>query len=190
MAFSSFLHILSYLHGECSVCLLTRQTDTHFANVLEALEFLDARSVTWSNFHIEHAHILGSTTRKLAVWATCLPAFVHPWDRKQLGLYRLSGCYRPCAIRKSDCSRRCNSHFISWATTLPVVAFNKTLKPSIVLFHKVEKPTCRRALWSVLLTKYYSCDEINKNEVGGVGGTYGRQEVYSELWWGNLKERD
>jgi len=36
--------------------------------------------------------------------------------------------------------------------------------------------------------KYYSGDQI-KNEIGGASSTYGGREVYTEFWWGNLRER-
>jgi hypothetical protein len=43
----------------------------------------------------------------------------------------------------------------------------------------------------LLLTKYYSGDEIEKNEMSGACGTYGeRGEVYTEFWWGNLREKE
>jgi hypothetical protein len=32
--------------------------------------------------------------------------------------------------------------------------------------------------------------EIKKDEMGGASGTYGRVEVRTEFWWGNLKERE
>jgi hypothetical protein len=32
-------------------------------------------------------------------------------------------------------------------------------------------------------------DKIKKNEMGGACIAYGR-EVYTEFWWGNLRERD
>jgi hypothetical protein len=40
----------------------------------------------------------------------------------------------------------------------------------------VEKITKRGALYSVLLTKYYSGDQIKKNQMGRAHGMYGRQE--------------
>jgi len=34
-------------------------------------------------------------------------------------------------------------------------------------------------------------DQIEKNEMGGAGSTYGgRAEVHTEFLWGNLRERD
>jgi len=39
----------------------------------------------------------------------------------------------------------------------------------------VEKTTLRRALWSVLFTKYHSGDQIKKNEMGRACGTCERQ---------------
>jgi len=41
----------------------------------------------------------------------------------------------------------------------------------------------------VLHTKYYSGDHIVKNGVGGVCSTY-CGKMYTEFWWGNLRERD
>jgi hypothetical protein len=40
----------------------------------------------------------------------------------------------------------------------------------------VEKTACWGTLWRVLLTKYYSGDQIKKNEMGGACGTYGGEE--------------
>jgi len=46
-------------------------------------------------------------------------------------------------------------------------------------------------LTDVLLAKYYSGNQIEKNEMGGACSTYGgRGEVHTVLWCGNLKERD
>jgi len=41
-----------------------------------------------------------------------------------------------------------------------------------------------------ILTSNYSGDKIKKNEMGGPCGTYGRQEVHTEIWLGDLRERD
>jgi hypothetical protein len=41
----------------------------------------------------------------------------------------------------------------------------------------------------VLLTKYCSGDQIEKNYMGGVFSTVGG-EVYTGFWWGNMRERD
>jgi hypothetical protein len=46
---------------------------------------------------------------------------------------------------------------------------------------------------TILLTKYFSGNQIEKDEMGGVCSTYGgqrREEVYRGFWWGYLKERD
>jgi hypothetical protein len=66
--------------------------------------------------------------------------------------------------------------FVSWSSemcTVVVIAYNK--------------------LWSargfVLLTVYYSGDQIEKNEIRGAGSTHGG-EVHAGFWWGNLMERD
>jgi hypothetical protein len=43
----------------------------------------------------------------------------------------------------------------------------------------------------VLLTQYCSGDQIEKNYMGGACSAYwGRVEVYTGFWWGNLRERD
>jgi hypothetical protein len=43
----------------------------------------------------------------------------------------------------------------------------------------------------LLFTKYYSSDQISKNETCGVCSTYGaRRGVLTRFWWGNLRERD
>jgi hypothetical protein len=40
-----------------------------------------------------------------------------------------------------------------------------------------------------LLTKYYSSDQIDKNEMKGASNTYrGKVKVYTVFWWGNLME--
>jgi hypothetical protein len=36
----------------------------------------------------------------------------------------------------------------------------------------------------------YPGDQIKKNEMGGACSTYGIQEVHTEIWWGDLRERD
>jgi hypothetical protein len=41
----------------------------------------------------------------------------------------------------------------------------------------------------VHLTKYYSGDQIEKNDMGGACSTYGgMEEVHTGFWWGNMKE--
>jgi len=42
----------------------------------------------------------------------------------------------------------------------------------------------------VLLTKYYSGVQIEKNEMGGALAGIGRGEVHTGFWWRNLKESD
>jgi len=44
----------------------------------------------------------------------------------------------------------------------------------------------------MILTKYYSGDQIEKNETGGACSTYGkgRGEVYTGFWRGDLRDRD
>jgi len=37
-------------------------------------------------------------------------------------------------------------------------------------------------------TKYYSGDQIEKNEMDWAYRKYGRREEYTGLWWGNLRE--
>jgi hypothetical protein len=40
----------------------------------------------------------------------------------------------------------------------------------------------------VLLTEYFSGNEIEKNEVGGACSKYGvRVELYTGIWWGQLE---
>ena len=43
-----------------------------------------------------------------------------------------------------------------------------------------------------LLTKYYSSDQRNNETFGGGGlmHVWGRGEVHTRLWWGNLQERE
>ena len=41
-----------------------------------------------------------------------------------------------------------------------------------------------------VLRSNYSGDQIKKNEIGGACSTYGGQEVHTEIWWRDLKERD
>jgi len=39
--------------------------------------------------------------------------------------------------------------------------------------------------------KYYSGDQIEKNEIGGACSKYwGRGEMYAKFWWDNLREKD
>jgi hypothetical protein len=47
-------------------------------------------------------------------------------------------------------------------------------------------------LWKkdLLITKYYSGNQIEKNEIGRVCGTYGGKEVHTGFWWGDLREGD
>jgi hypothetical protein len=40
------------------------------------------------------------------------------------------------------------------------------------------------------MTKYYSGNQIKKNEMGGVCSTYGGREVPTGFWWGDLKGGD
>jgi hypothetical protein len=40
------------------------------------------------------------------------------------------------------------------------------------------------------IAKCYSGDQIKKNEMGGARSTYEGGEIFTGLWWGNLKERD
>jgi hypothetical protein len=42
----------------------------------------------------------------------------------------------------------------------------------------------------VLLTRYYSGDQIKKNEMGGTCSTYGDRTGAYMVWWGNLRKRD
>jgi hypothetical protein len=42
----------------------------------------------------------------------------------------------------------------------------------------------------VLLTLHYPCYQIKSNETGGACGIYwGRGEIHTGFWWGNLRER-
>jgi len=44
---------------------------------------------------------------------------------------------------------------------------------------------------NVLLTKYYSDDQIDLNGMGGACSTHeGRGEAHTGFWWGNLGERE
>ena len=42
---------------------------------------------------------------------------------------------------------------------------------------------------TVLLSNH-SGVKIKNNEMGGARGTYGRQEMPTEIWWGDPRERD
>jgi hypothetical protein len=41
-----------------------------------------------------------------------------------------------------------------------------------------------------LVTKYFSGNQIEKNEMGGAYSTYGGKEVRTGFWWGDLREGD
>ena len=42
-----------------------------------------------------------------------------------------------------------------------------------------------------MLSKYFSSDQIEENELGGACSMFwGTGEVYTKFWWGNLSERD
>jgi hypothetical protein len=47
-----------------------------------------------------------------------------------------------------------------------------------------------RPISSVLITKYYSGDQIKKNEMGRANDTYGDRRGAYKLLWGDLRERD
>ena len=36
----------------------------------------------------------------------------------------------------------------------------------------------------------FSGEQIKKSEIGGARGTYGRQKLHTEIWWGDPRERD
>ena len=46
------------------------------------------------------------------------------------------------------------------------------------------------AVANVLLTKYYSGDQIEKNEIAGQEACMGRGQVCTRFWWGDLREGD
>jgi hypothetical protein len=54
----------------------------------------------------------------------------------------------------------------------------------------VEKTTERRVLYSVLLTKCYSGDQIKNNELDGASGTYGDRRGACRVLVGNVRVRD
>jgi len=54
----------------------------------------------------------------------------------------------------------------------------------------VEKTRENRALWSVLLTKYYSGDQIKMNDLDGACGMYGRKERCIQGFSGEMRERN
>jgi len=37
-------------------------------------------------------------------------------------------------------------------------------------------------------TKYYSCDQIEKNEIDNACSMYGEGDEYTGLWWGKLRQ--
>ena len=53
----------------------------------------------------------------------------------------------------------------------------------------MEKATSRGALWFVLFTKYYSGDQIKKNEMGRACGTCDRQERGVQGFGGKTGEK-
>ena len=46
------------------------------------------------------------------------------------------------------------------------------------------------ALWSLLLTKCYSGDQMKNNETGRHVASVGAGEVHTGFWWGDMRERD
>jgi len=46
------------------------------------------------------------------------------------------------------------------------------------------------ASWPALFIKYYSGAQVKKNEIGGACSTYGRGDIRTTFWWGNLNKRD
>ena len=83
----------------------------------------------------------------------------------------LNGLVR-LAERRNLVSARVTSHF-NWP--LPSVAFTDASDKPYTLFY-VDKYVCPKDSWSVLLTKYYSGDQMKKNKMGGACSTYGGEE--------------
>ena len=54
----------------------------------------------------------------------------------------------------------------------------------------MEKTTQRGALYSVLLIKYYSGEQIKKNEMGRACSTYGARGGANRFDWGHWRERN
>ena len=54
----------------------------------------------------------------------------------------------------------------------------------------MEKTTYQGALYSVLLTKYHSGDQIKKNEMDGACGMYGTGDMHIGFCWEDLRESD
>jgi hypothetical protein len=57
------------------------------------------------------------------------------------------------------------------------------------IFAKVRQKMFLKNVPNVLLTKYYSGYQIEKNAMGGVRSTYGERRRVYRGWWGNLRER-
>jgi hypothetical protein len=54
----------------------------------------------------------------------------------------------------------------------------------------VEKTVIRKALLAVLHTKYYSCDQMKKNYLDWVRGTYGREKKCIQRFGGETWEKE
>jgi hypothetical protein len=62
---------------------------------------------------------------------------------------------------------------------------HKKIHKALNIYYGVDKTTWCGAVWPVRNIKYYSGDQIKKNELGGACGTYGVRERFIQGFGGD-----